>query len=407
MPGIWRGSLILNDSRQIIVTRNIYKVVTRDVHPESMQIVIPFNFNVVYTSDQDFYIEIINNTERIKFDGIKKGRDMRTGNDTMVISLKPYAAEIKCIYENNKMSGEYIVLDKQNYSIPFTASYGHSYRFEKIQDKTDQNISGTWQAIFEKDSIDEYNAIGEFKQDGNLVNGTFRTETGDYRFLSGEISANKLKLSTFDGAHAYLFLADIVDSMMFGTFYSGKNYSCYWEAKRTDEVHLISPDSVTKLINNDPLIFNFENTDGKWVSNTNPQYQNKYKIIQISGTWCPNCRDETEFIKNFIQEHPQFDVPIFAIEFERYHDRIQGIKRIAQYKKDMKIPYEVLLGGNNNKDSSSLFFPQLGKIESYPTLLFLNKDNRIIKIHTGFNGPATSKFLEFKKEFDETVSKMK
>jgi len=37
--------------------------------------------------------------------------------------------------------------------------------------------------------------------------GTFLTPVGDYRYLEGNIMNDKLYLSTFDGNHAFLFIA--------------------------------------------------------------------------------------------------------------------------------------------------------------------------------------------------------
>lgn len=402
-PGIWRGIFILQDTRQILVTRSIDKVVTRDVNPESTQTIIPFNFEVIYKNDTTFYIELINGKERIRMDSIRKGRDLKTGNDTMVISLLPYAAELRCVYENNKINGEYVVLDKVNYSIPFQASYGQKYRFEKLPATTDKNITGEWDAIFDKDSIGQFNAIGEFQQNGNILSGTFRTETGDFRYLSGEISGNQLKLSTFDGAHAFLFTGEINNDEIHGQYYSGKHFTCRWEAKKSDHNHLIDADSVAKLVRNIPLRFNLQNTEGDWVNLEQPEFKGKGKIIQITGTWCPNCRDETEFLTQYLSEHPATSVEFFSIAFERGSDRMKSLDRIWQYKKNMKIPYHVLLGGPVNKDSSSALFPQLDGIKAYPTILFVNAQNQIVRVHTGFDGPATSKYSDFKNYFEKSI----
>jgi len=43
--------------------------------------------------------------------------------------------------------------------------------------------------------------------------------------------------------------------------------------------------------------------------------------------------------------------------------------------------------------------PQITKIKSFPTLLFLDKTNRIRNVHTGFNGPATSEYEDFERQF--------
>ena len=39
-------------------------------------------------------------------------------------------------------------------------------------------------------------------------------------------------------------------------------------------------------------------------------------------------------------------------------------------------------------------------------MIFLDKKNKVRRIHTGFDGPATSKYGEFEKEFDILVKKM-
>ena len=83
------------------------------------------------------------------------------------------------------------------------------------------NVSGRWSAHFRGEN-DSTEAVGEFRQSGNQVNGTFLTTTGDYRFLDGVVDGDTLRLSTFDGGHAYSFVSKIIDTgMMRGFFYSG------------------------------------------------------------------------------------------------------------------------------------------------------------------------------------------
>ena len=70
-------------------------------------------------------------------------------------------------------------------------------------------------------------------KDGNKLTGTFRTDTGDYRFLEGSVQANKMYLSVFDGSHAFLFEAKLMeDSALIGSFRSGNHYKTLWEAER-------------------------------------------------------------------------------------------------------------------------------------------------------------------------------
>ncbi len=42
-----------------------------------------------------------------------------------------------------------------------------------------------------------------------------------------------------------------------------------------------------------------------------------------------------------------------------------------------------------------------------PTTIFIGKDGKVKKIHTGFNGPGTGEHYErFRKEFDATIEEL-
>jgi hypothetical protein len=43
---------------------------------------------------------------------------------------------------------------------------------------------------------------------------------------------------------------------------------------------------------------------------------------------------------------------------------------------------------------------------AFPTMLILDENNRVVKIHTGFNGPATSQYEIFKRDFEESIDKV-
>jgi hypothetical protein len=92
----------------------------------------------------------------------------------------------------------------------FTASKGSGPRFTAAPATTADvitSIDGHWSVLF-ADEDGEEESRGEFVQtaDGQ-VRGTFLTPTGDFRFLEGSFTAGVLRLSTFDGAHAFLFEA--------------------------------------------------------------------------------------------------------------------------------------------------------------------------------------------------------
>lgn len=369
---------------------------------------LPFNFEVIYENETDFYIEIINGEERIRVDDIVMGRDPTTAKDTILIELPLFDSYLKGIYEENLIEGTWEVRNREAYSIPFVARYGQEHRFTTLRKEPVMDLSGKWKTYFEVDTEQPYPAIGEFQQDGNQLSGTFRTETGDYRFLEGTVQADKLYLSCFDGSHAYLFEGKIApDSSIIGIFRSGKHYKTVWEAERDPAFQLAHPDSLAPLETGEAVLdFSFPDATGNIISLSDERFEGKAKVIQLMGTWCPNCWDETKFLANYIQENPNPGIAFIALAFEKYRDKERALQAIATYQKKMELPYPVLWAGFHEKEEAIKALPVLREIISFPTMIFLDQNNRIVKVHTGFNGPATSKYKDFVTNFDKTVQSL-
>lgn len=232
-PGPWRGVLELEPRSLASNPRG--EPLPQFLNLEFEEVTqgeLPFNFEVRYTDEQNFFIEIINGQERIRIDSIIIGRDRSTAKDTVLISFPAHNAYIRAIFEEDVMEGEWVVDGQEDNRIPFKAYQGQGYRFTSLRKVPVLDVSGRWQASFEAPGESPYMAIGEFEQEGNYLTGAFYTETGDYRFLEGSVQENKLYLSRFDGAHAFLFEAKIrPDSTLIGSFRSGKHYKAIWTAK--------------------------------------------------------------------------------------------------------------------------------------------------------------------------------
>jgi len=400
-PGIWRGMLTLEETPIPALSEDEAPILDNKV-------LLPFNFEVIYPTKDSFYIVLHNGDERIEVTNIKYGTDRAIAKDTVLINFPVYDTYIKAIFMENVMEGEWVVNYRENYSIPFVAYHGQGHRYEYDGTAPDLDLSGKWKTTFEINTPDAYPAIGEFQQEDETLTGTFLTETGDYRFLEGIVRKNKFSLSCFDGSHAFLFDGKIMpDESLLGTFYSGSHYKVLFESSKDNNYVLKSPFNITKdLSSGEPLSFSFPNTSGKQISLDDARYVGKPKIIKLMGTWCPNCKDETNFLVDFINTPTNPNIDVIALSFERYRDDKKAIEAIERFKENFDIPYEVLYGGYYDKAEASKQLPQINKISSYPTLLFLDKNNKIRRIHTGFNGPATSGFDSFKSEFHSVVEEL-
>ncbi|MEO6131402.1 MAG: TlpA family protein disulfide reductase, partial [Saprospiraceae bacterium] len=117
-------------------------------------------------------------------------------------------------------------------------------------------------------------------------------------------------------------------------------------------------------------------------------------------------RDETNFLLDYLQKHPNHQFDIVGISFERHTDQVKALNAIRTYRDKLNIPYPILYGGSNDKAQASLALPMLNSVIAFPTLIFLDANNKVVAIHTGFEGPATSGYEKFKSDFDSMIKKI-
>ncbi len=359
---------------------------------------INFNYKVI----NEYKLSIFNADEVINVE------DIIYKNDSVYINLPVFTSYFVAKINNGLLNGSFVKKDL-NRIVPFT-SVKNDTRFD-VNNKTTNNITGNWETTFSPDSKkDKYIAKGIFKQNGNIVTGTFRTTTGDYRYLEGVLDGNNLKLSTFDGAHAFLFTATVSDTKMKGMFYSGDHWSEPFIAKRNEKFELPSANGLTKIKKNgEKFNFSFPDETGKAISLTDDKFKNKVVIVQIFGTWCPNCLDESRYYSEFYKNNKDKDVEFVALAFEYVKTKEKAFEYISKFKKDLNIKYPILLAqyGTTNKSKAQEKLPMLDKIRSYPTSIFIDKKGTVRKIHTGFNGPATgNEYVKFTTEFENFVAKL-
>lgn len=374
--GIWRAELAIMDGQ-----------------------VLPFNFKLHRTESGAYEMEVYNAEEVILVD------EIQIDNDSIIIRTPVFEGYLAGIFTADKMKGEFIK-ESLDRIVPFEATFDQQTRFD-ARGAVDENVTGIWETNFNPGTGDEYIAKGIFKQNGDAVTGTFETTTGDYRFLDGIVDGDSLKVSAFDGAHAFLFAAKVSDSTLDGAFYSGNHSKETFIAKRNESYNLPSTDSLTYIKDGyEKLAFEFPDANGKMVSLTDQQFQGKVVLVQIMGSWCPNCLDETKYYTQYLRENQNKDLEIIALAFEYAKTEEKAFKSIKRFTDRIGVEYPVLLAqyGTSDKEEAQKKLPMLNHVLSYPTTIYMDKSGKVRKIHTGFNGPATGEKYElFKKEFDVFV----
>lgn len=286
--------------------------------------------------------------------------------------------------------------------MPVTAVYGVSKRFVATK-KPSQNITGEWATNFRSKDKD-HPAAGEFVQRGNKLNGTFRTPYGDYRFLDGVVSGDSIYLSGFDGSMALLFKGTVSGNNIDGYMYSRNVDPLTWHS---DKGKIELSEDLTKVIPGaGKLNFTFPDINGKKVSINDSRYKDKVVVLQIMGSWCPNCFDEMKFIKENYQRYHSMGVEFIALAYERTPDFEESKKALKPFLDEFKVPYPVLITPVSvaDEDKTEKTLPQIDGLFAFPTTIFVDKRGNIAKIHTGFDGPATgAHYIKYKEEFENTL----
>lgn len=354
---------------------------------------IPFVFKVKSTEALEIY-----NADEVLY-----VHEVEYKNDSVYIQMPVFEGVLVAkIDEGNNLNG-YFLKPSLDRKVDFSATKG-SERFSTLR-RPNTDVSGVWETVFSPNSQeDTYVAKGIFEQNGRKVTGTFSTETGDYRYLEGVVDGDTLKLSTFDGSNAYLFTAVVTDTALVGTFYSGNHWKEPFVAKRNEAFELKSADSLTFLKEGyDKLAFSFPDTEGNLVSLEDDRFKDKVVVVQLMGSWCPNCLDESRYFVDYYKEHKGEPIEFVALAFEYAKTEELALKSINRLKKSLGINYPILLAqyGSSSKHEAQAKLPMLNQVLSYPTTIFIDKKGHVRKIHTGFNGPATGdKYKAFKKEFN-------
>ncbi|MFC1553536.1 TlpA disulfide reductase family protein [candidate division KSB1 bacterium] len=380
------------------------------VYLESSGGELPFFIKIEDRSDSGLKAWVINGDESLPFSDVE-----RSGNN-IKFTFDHYDSYLEGVIDpsGKNISGTWSrrAMRDSRTEMNFYATLGEENRFKPVDpdeggSPTISDISGEWKVQF-GDESEESKSIGIFEQNGKNVAGTFLTVTGDYRFLDGTYENGILRLSCFDGAHAFLFKAELDENgIMKGDFWSRNSHVSEWTAVK-GESQMPDAYQLTKLTNDEnSFSFNFPDIDGNMVSDKDPRFNNKPMIVYIFGSWCPNCNDEAEFLVELYRRYHDKGLEIIGLanEFSGEFDKDAEIVRTFSNKYGIEWP--MLIVGIADKRKTQEALKDLDRVLAYPTTIFINKNGKVEKIHTAFEGPGTGKYHEkLKSEFIEIIEDM-
>ena len=362
---------------------------------------LPMNFQVL-KKDQAYQVLLKNLDEEILLD------EVTMKGDSVIMFMHIFDTEIHAKIDGQTLRGYYIKNYEKDFKLPFEAHFGETHRFVKASSEATEDFAGTYAVTFLHEG-DTTVSVGIFLQEGNQLAGTFLTPIGDYRYLEGNVVDKEMMLSTFDGNHSFVFKATRqADGTLKGDFWNGKDWHETWTGIPDKEATLPDAESLTFLKEGyETIEFNFPNLEGNKVSPSDDRFKNKVLVLQIFGTWCPNCMDETKFLSEWYRNNAQKGVEILGLAYEAKDDFDYASKRVKKMKSKLNVPYDFVIAGNKDKEEAAKTLPMLNHVLSFPTTIFIGKDGKVKRIHTGFSGPGTGIFYEqFVQRFNESIGEL-
>ena len=362
---------------------------------------LPFQMRIEAVKST-YTISVINGSEEMVLDNVT------VSGDSLLVRFPVYESELRLkMVDGQHLEGDFVNLTRATHSkIRMIARAGNAPRFTVKSNTPTVNATGRWSVTFSAGNKDSSNAVGIFVQEGTKVTGTFLTTSGDYRYLEGAIDNDSLFLSSFDGVFVYLFKARIKDDKIQGIFYSGTYRQTDFSGFRNENASLPDPASLTKYHEGENgLQFTLPDVDSTIVSLSDKRFKNKVVIIQILGSWCPNCLDESAFLAPYYDANKQRGFEIIGLSFEKTDDFTRASGNVKRFRDKLKIHYPLLIAANRDKIKTVL--PGLENFAGYPTTIYLDKNHRIRKIHAGFTGAAAgAEYEKFKDDFYLLMDKL-
>jgi thiol-disulfide isomerase/thioredoxin len=153
-----------------------------------------------------------------------------------------------------------------------------------------------------------------------------------------------------------------------------------------------------------PFTFSFPDDHGKLVSNDDPRFKGKVVLAVVTGTWCPNCHDEAQYLVQLDKKYRSRGLAIVALDFEEIEQQ-DGLKREQAFVKKYGVNYTYLIAGSPAQMWEKV--PQLQHLDSWPSTVFVGRDGKVKLVHSGFASPASGEFNEqLKQEFTAKIEEL-
>jgi thiol-disulfide isomerase/thioredoxin len=236
------------------------------------------------------------------------------------------------------------------------------------------------------------------RQDGQNASAAILRVDGDTGLLTGTYRDGKFRLSHFDGGRPEAMeITPKPDGSLEVSVQGPRGEPTVYTAIKpavAEAKGIVPADFARHTGVKDPSVpfaFSFPDLKGKLISNTDPQFRDKVIVVNVTGSWCPNCNDEAPFLAELYKKYHALGLEIVALDFEDSDER-KDPARLPAFIKHYGIEYTYLLAGDTSELNAKI--PQAANLNSWPTTFFIGRDGKFRAAHAGFAGEASGPYHE-------------
>jgi thiol-disulfide isomerase/thioredoxin len=311
----------------------------------------------------------------------------RARDGGVVLAFAQYGATLDLAIEPGKLTGEY--RRGMRVAYPFTATPSVSGPAAATRAPS---IAGTW-ILPARGSKGEKAWRFIATQKGATVSASILRVDGDTGTLTGTFRDGRYVLSHFSGARPQLLE---VTPQPDGTLTLRQNAKNEFVAVRERDGRATKigapadPDLHTTIADPaEPFRFSFPDLGGRIVANTDPQFAGRVVLVNVSGSWCPNCHDEAPFLGALYEKYHRRGLEIVTLAFED-EDQLADPSRLRAFIGTYGLKHTFLLAGVPDQLNEKV--PQAVNLNAFPTTFILGRDGRVRGVHAGFPGPGSGEF---------------
>ena len=310
-------------------------------------------------------------------------------NGSLVLTFDSYATKLEATLTDGVLTGTY------------GGSSGNAYAFQARRhdpslvatgDPHAPDISGLWE-IQVKSPKGESAWHFVVNQTGAKIDAAILRVDGDTGILSGNFKKGRFILSHFTGERPFYVEVTPQSDGSLQLQIAGFHDTQTLPALRPAEArarNLAPPDDPTQHTRvkdpAQPLRFSFPDVTGRVVSSTDDRFQGKVVLVNITGSWCPNCHDEAPFLEELYRNYHGLGLEIVALDFEPAA-QLKSLSRVEAFIKRYGIEYTYLIAGEPSQLNEKI--PQAENLNAWPTTFFVARNGLVRSIHAGFTSHAS------------------